>query len=337
MPAEFESGVFTDNLPAWHNLGLVVPDAKLTAAQVLNLVPELAAPVEQYPLMAVLPNGQTITIDGYRANVRMSARPTPVGIVQGRYHILQSTDAFTFMDDLVDSGEAKYKTAGTLKGGSVQWMLMELPDTVALAGMESERVQQFIFLSNSHDGSSRVTVASTNVRIVCQNTLSMALAGTPRKFQAKHTKSLDGRMNEARKALQVAFKYTEALSDLADNLLHVPWSDAHFGAFLDGLVPMTNDDGTKVEGSKDTRRGNVRATISQLYHYSDNLKPVRDTAWAALQASVEFADHRMTRKNTQTSTAEENRFDAIIVNGDGPTSFSQKALNTVLAMTGAGK
>lgn len=336
MPAEFESGVFTDNEPAWHGLGLVVPDTALTAAEVLLLVPELAAEVVQAPLAAILPDGRTITIPNYLANVRMTATPASVGVVQGRYHILQSVDAFTFMDDLVDSGEAKYKTAGTLKGGAVQWMLMEIPGEVELAGMSSERVNRYIFLSNSHDGSSRVTVAATDVRIVCQNTLSLALSTSPRKFQAKHTKSLDGRMQEARKALQVSFTYTEALSDLADKLLHTTWDEGKFNAFLNSLVPLADagDDPNPTSTNKETRRTTVRDTIVNLYRFSPNLKPVRDTAWAALNAVIEYNDHHMTRKNTQTSSKEENRFEALL--SPAANSLPQRAL-TLLAPEYAGK
>lgn len=324
MPAEFENGVFTGNLPAWHGLGIVVPDEKLTSAEVMQLVPELAAPVEQFPVFAMLPSGQMVEIPRWNANVRMGSYPHPVGLVQGRYQILQSVDAFRFMDDLVDSGEAKYVTAGTLKGGSVQWMLMELPGTVELAGMPSESVRQMIFLSNSHDGSSRVTVAATDIRIVCANTLSMALGSTPRKFTAKHTRSLDGKMSDARRALQVSFKYTEALSDLADEMLHREWSDAHFSAFLNELFPLNAEEGKEVSQHKETRRGNVKAEISNLYHFADNLAPVRGTAWAALQSVIEFNDHRATRKNTEGSSREENRFDAII--DPAPTALPQRAL-----------
>ena len=100
-----------------------------------------------------------------------------MGVVSDRYRIVQNEEAFQFTDDLLGEG-VTYETAGSLQGGKKVWMLAKLPEKYIIAGDE---VTPYLVFFHSHDGSSGVKVAMTPVRVVCQNTLNLAL-GTAKRI-----------------------------------------------------------------------------------------------------------------------------------------------------------
>ena len=109
-------------------------------------------------------------IEGYKANIR-DDNGSLLGIVSDRYKVVQNKDAFEFTDALLNHG-VKYETAGSLNGGRRIWLLAKLPDEYYLA---EEKVDPYVVFSNCHDGSGAIKVAMTPIRVVCQNTLNLAL------------------------------------------------------------------------------------------------------------------------------------------------------------------
>ena len=320
MPAYFENGVFTDNEPFWHGLGVVDPRERLTAAEVMSMVPELASPVNPYPIVSFVPTGKfdesgkeivdQVVAPNHVMNVREYGRKT-VGIVGKRYKILQNTEAFEFMDHLIDSGEANYKTAGSLNDGRVVWMLAELPKAIQIAGLSSELANRYLLLTNSHDGSSPVSVMGTTVRVGCANTLALAQAGAKFKFKVRHTTTMKGKIAAARSALEMMNEYDEALDELARQMLSIELTDDDFRKFLLDLESDKDADGNVKEGRAATMAENKRDAISDLYFKAPNLDMVRGTAWGALNAVIEWHDHGLVGRETQQSTAVENRFERI--------------------------
>ena len=137
-------------------------------------------------------------IPGYRANVR-STDDAVLGVVSDRYRIVQNEEAFQFTDDLLGEG-VTYETAGSLQGGKKVWMLARLPRKYLIAG---DQVEPYLVIFNSHDGSSGVKVAMTPIRVVCQNTLNLALNTAKRSWTARHTENVLLRVQDARETLQL--------------------------------------------------------------------------------------------------------------------------------------
>ena len=104
----------------------------------------------------------------------------PLGIVSDRYKVVQNEDAFQFTDDLLGEG-VTYETAGALQGGRKVWLLARMPQRYVIAGDE---ITPYMVFMNSHDGSSGVKVAMTPIRVVCQNTLNLALDSAKRIWAA---------------------------------------------------------------------------------------------------------------------------------------------------------
>ena len=160
----------------WHGLGVRVEEAP-TSQEALE-VAGLSWIVTQQP---VYTTGRLI-IANYKDNIR-SRDNCVLRVVSDRYQIVQNEEAFTFTDDLIGSG-VRYETAGALQGGRKVWLFGKLPERYIIAG---KRIEPYLVFSNSHDGSTGIKIALTPVRVVCQNTLNLALNTARRSWSAKHT------------------------------------------------------------------------------------------------------------------------------------------------------
>jgi phage/plasmid-like protein (TIGR03299 family) len=319
--------------PAWHGLGEVV-DGLMTAEECLQRVPELASPINPEPVYIKGPDDRLIPIEGYVANVRQEDSK-PLAVVGERYKILQNVEALSFLDDLVDSGEAKYEAVISLKGGAKVSLLARLPREVKIG---DEDLSTFVLLSNSHDGSSSITLAATPVRVVCQNTLTFALNNAKRQFKVRHTSSLSGRLSEARTALGVVFNYMTEFESVADQMLHTSFSDGEFEEFLKGLLPMPEEDGrgkTIATNTQDTIRSiaynNLRVEQDKRMVPINlpDMEPIKNTKWWAYNAVSTYNQHFATSKKTKRASAEENRFRRVM--GDG-TTIADKAFSLLAAV-----
>lgn len=265
MPAAVESMVSVREVP-WHGLGTIVGQ-QLTAREAL-VESGLDWSVEKQEIM-LAENSELIP--GKYATVRQTDGKV-LGVVGEQYEVLQNSDAFEFMDALVDSGDAKYETAGSLKGGRRTWVMMTLPEGVTIAG---DQVDLYLALTNSHDGSSAVTAFATPVRVVCTNTLNLAIGSARRAWSIRHVAgSMQGQLDEARRALELTFEYGQDLAALGEELATQSISDRKFRAIVEELTDVEDH----AEG------------IITTFKESPNLEDLRGTKWGAINAVGEFYD-----------------------------------------------
>jgi phage/plasmid-like protein (TIGR03299 family) len=298
----FESGFFGGNEAAWHGLGRVIPEDVLTSEDAIRYA-ELDWEVLEVPVEAVIPGILTgvptrVAVPDFKATVRGSDN-SPLGVVGVGYTPIQNTEAFAFGDDLVDSGAAKWHTAGSLREGRQVWMLMKRPEDIIIGGMEDERIARFLALVNYHDGRGAFTVFDTSVRIVCNNTLSIALRGAQRQWKARHTVGIKGRVAEARRTLELTFRYDKALEAFGNELINRPMSEREYHRFIEELLPYSPDVEDALRVGKDGGRSqtitdNARDSVKTIYFHEDNLNNVRGTQWAAFQSVAQFDDHERT-------------------------------------------
>lgn len=266
MPADVESMFSVREVP-WHGFGTIVEE-QLTAEEALK-ASGLDWTVEKSPVY--VKTGERYTkVPRKFLNVRSTDQKV-LGAVGGAYTVLQNEDAFAFADGLVDSGEAKYETAGSLKGGQKVWVMMTIPSGIQIAG---EDVDLYLALQNSHDGKSAVTVMVTPVRVVCTNTLNLALERAQRTWSVRHVGDLDGRIAEARRALDLTFSYVEEFKTVGEQLAASPFSPREFARLVQQLEPN--------EKSQDL--------MIEAYQESPNLANIRETKWGALNSIGEYAD-----------------------------------------------
>ena len=285
--------VSTGGVVPWHGLGTVVEDEALKAQEALELA-GLDWTVEMVPVAQYIGEDEDTDepvydpIEGFYS-VQRSSDFKSVGVVKGRYNPLNNVDAFQLGDDLLDDPEAHWHTAGSLKGGSLVWMLAKLPEDIYIAGMEDEAISSYLLISNSHDGSKAVEATVTPIRVVCNNTFTAALKGAKRTFKIRHTKNMSGRINEAKNALGITHAYMAELEALGTDLVGQKFDTAAFDRFLETLVPTEGmDDGIAL-----TKATKKQEAISGLYHNKADLQNVKGTKWGALQAVIDFNDHHI--------------------------------------------
>lgn len=275
MAALVETMYSTREKP-WHGLGVVVQEAP-TSGEALRLA-GLDWNVVQEPVYTSFRE----KIEGFKANVRNSDRKV-LGVVSDRYKVVQNVEAFRFTDELLSQG-VRYETAGSLSGGKRVWLLARLPQEYIMAG---ERISPYLVFSNTHDGSGSVKVAVTPVRVVCNNTLNLALDTAQRSFCMMHTGNIADKIREARETLFMAESYMEQLGAEFERLRKQKVTDAQVEEYIRLLLPMEKNP-TKIQ-EKNIRR--LREGMKERYYGAPDLKKVGNNAYRFVNAVSDFATH----------------------------------------------
>jgi len=267
--------------PAWHRLGHVVTEA-MTSAEALALS-RADYEVSTMPLFA-FDGSRAVPVGDKVATTRMvGERPQVLGVVGTGYEVVQNKDAFGLLDDIAGVGGATFETAGVLRDGSRVFATMKLPETVTVAGVD--RHDLYVSVATSHDGSLALTAMVTPVRVVCQNTLSVAIGTAERVHRIRHTCSAPARMTEAKKVLGVADRYAAAFAAHADRLTGLRLGRFDADAMLAELWPDEGAEATKA------RRAEARSMVLGIYDCSATVSDFAGTGWGFLQSVSEFVEH----------------------------------------------
>ena len=282
MAAKVEN-MFSVREKPWHGLGTIVMKAP-TSADALRLA-GLDWLVVQEPVYT----GYNEMVKGYKANVRSSDRRV-LGVVSDRYKVVQNTDAFSFTDELLGKG-VRYETAGSLQEGKTVWLLARLPREYIIAG---ERISPYLVFSNTHDGSGSVKVAVTPVRVVCNNTLNLALNTAKRSFSMIHTGNIHDKIQEAKDTLFMAEQYMDNLGVEFEQLRRQKVTDAQVKEYIELLLPM-DEDATAIQSKNIIK---LRRDMEQRYYDAPDLKKVGNNAYRFINAVSDFATHSSPLRKT---------------------------------------
>lgn len=275
MVANVETMFYTREKP-WHGLGTRVEEAP-TSKEALILA-GLDWKVLQEPVCTE--TGEVIS--GYKLNVRDRDRKV-LGVVTDRYKTIQNSEAFAFTDSLLKEG-VRYETAGSLQEGKRVWILARLPREYIIAG---ERISPYLVFSNTHDGSGAVKAALTPVRVVCNNTLNLALRTASRSWSMMHTGNIQSKIEEAKGTLFMAEKYMDDLGREFELLRKQRITEAQVKDYIERLLPM-EDNATPIQ-EKNTKR--LRKDLTERYYEAPDLKDLGHSAYRFVNAVSDFATH----------------------------------------------
>lgn len=299
-----------DGRDAWHGLGARL--SQVATAQEAIEAANMGWEVGMREVFIQTPSGQFIEVTDKKAVTRMDNGKV-FGVFSNQYTPLQNRDAFTFFDSVVGAGEAIYHTAGTLAGGSRIWILAKLPGDLKLS--DTDVLERYILLANSHDGSLAVTMKPTTVRVVCNNTLSVALGGETNKlFRAVHTSSVMQRVNQARETLGLQEAYFANVMRGIERLADERMTQAAADEFLVELFGQEEN-----REAISTRMQNQIDTVGNLFVKGTGNHGVN--RWDMLNAVTEFVDHKRTKDD-------DKRLDAAWFGGG--KDLKQKAWNLLL-------
>jgi phage/plasmid-like protein (TIGR03299 family) len=261
---------------AWHGLGQYVSEA-MTSEQAIELG-GLNYTVEKRPLYAPGWEGTMVEAEGHYGNVRTDTNDI-LGIVKGRYNIVQNKDAFGFFDTIIDNGEAIFETAGALGKGERIFVTAKLPEDMLVRG---EKVEKYIMLTNSHDGTSKIIAGFTPIRVVCNNTLTAALKNLDNKVSISHTASAESRLKEASRVMGIASKYMDEVNMTFESMTTRKLSDLEMKYFIETVMKNgIKEDKSDKEAS--TRMNNL---VDQVYsfaitHPTQTTEAAYRTLWGA--------------------------------------------------------
>lgn len=292
MAANVETMFYVREKP-WHGLGVEVQEA-LNSADALKMA-GLDWGVKQRNIQVC----GGAKIENYKANVR-STDGRVLGVVSDRYQIVQNKDAFSFTDELI-GGDVRYETAGSLQNGKKIWLLAKMPEREVVG----DKVEPYLCFSNTHDGSGSIRVCMTPIRVVCNNTLNLALNSAKRQWATKHVGNIDEKMQEARMCLQLADAYMDELAVCADRLANTTITDEQLDKLLDEMFPVDDDDTERKKNSVKKAKDEF-----MICYFRPDIMKFLNTGWGVVNAMSDMISHSAPRR--QTGSYRENNWNRIM-------------------------
>lgn len=323
--ANVESMFSANNTVPWHGLGTVIKDP-VVAEEAIKLA-GLDWEVKKQPLevnVSDWKDAQTSHVPApeWMATVRTDNMRV-LGVVGKNYQIVQNIEAFKFMDELVGPGRLlQYETAGSLAFGRKVWMLATVKD-LCVEPVPGDIVQPYLLLANGHDGRLELSVSWTSVRVVCQNTLMLALGGAKHKISLRHTGNMGRKREQAQTVLGLTRKVVERAEDVMKHLALKQMGDKVLNQFLLDLVP--NDT---------SRAENTRELLKKLTEQGagTDIKGVKGTAWGALNAVTAYTTHLRTVRGGSKGPQVESEKRTDSVWWGSANDLNQKAVRLLTAV-----
>lgn len=285
-----EASMFYCQEKPWHTLGKRL-DSPATSKEAIEAA-KLNWQVEKQQLY--LPNNEPA--HHTFATVRTDKNKI-LGIVGNTYTPLQNSEAFEFFDSIVGEGQAIYHTAGVLLEGKVVWILAKLPGQIKVTN--EDITEKYLLLSNSHDGSSGVQIKFTPIRVVCNNTLTMAFADQ-QYLSIYHQRDIKTRLNDVPKLLNIITKRYAEIDESLKLLAKIQMTDITLEKYLYEVFPdpVNRKDPKLFE----YQRAKAKANREWSKYFFENgvgndLPGVKGSLWACFNGVTELIDHKITKQS----------------------------------------
>jgi phage/plasmid-like protein (TIGR03299 family) len=301
--------------PAWHGLGTVFTEEK-TTQEMLDLasLSNWNVRLEDMPIPSHLTSDKNYQYV-LRTNPTDNTQTDVLGVVGERYHVMQNEDLFSFGDNILDGG-GRWETAGSIKGGRVVFGALALErETILDPTGVADKVKTYLLINTSHDGSIAIQASITPVRVVCANTLNLALNTTRKKggvkqsFKIRHTQTASGKVAVARETLGLAHKYMDSFDVMANAMIQAEVSAQQFNDIILAAYPKPEKDS---KGSLKKWENKIDV-INDIYTGEFN-GMIAGNAWGAFNALTERLDwYRSARGgNNESILASASGFDPAI-------------------------
>lgn len=298
MPAGIGKMMSVGELP-WHKMGKVVEGLQTSKEaivqagldwQVRKMANEYTYKVGRAKVRSVGKGFQVMREDNHES----------LGNVGNRWEPQQNREAFNFMDEVIGRKAAVYETAGYLGRGEKVWMLAKVPGSITIGG--EDVVDKYFLLANAHDGTKAIKFAVTTVRVVCANTLHLALTEAEKGekiFSIRHTAKAQEKVQKVIDYLGVASKKFEDFADLSKAMTKVKINTKAFDAFIGDL-------GFDVEAAEDKKDSKAKTIITDLRDAFETspgakMKTAAGTLWGALNAVTYYTTHKRPTRVTKSS------------------------------------
>lgn len=290
---------------AWHGLGVVVPEAP-TPADALKLA-SLDWSVEQWPLSATNgesgENAKRAAVTSHVLNVR-SDTGAPLGVVTSGYVPTHNRDIAELVCELDRSKDVRLESAGSIRGGKRVWFLAQGESF----GIGQDETRRYLLFATGHDGTLAFHAQPTSIRVVCSNTLHMAL-GRNSAFSFRHSGNVRSKIDEIRKALGLFSVVSTDFENKARALAAKTLTRDEIQAFFVDVYQTTEDEiptnpSTKDERKKREDAAQVIARWSANFDRESSMSGFpRGSAWLAMNAVTRWYDHQRHYRSKQDPTS----------------------------------
>ena len=318
----------------WHGLGEHLPEQ-----QPLEVWAEAAGmnwQIQESPVHYAIDNPLNVSMFGTFDEQKVLYRSdtnTALSVVSNRYQVVQPMEVLEFYRDLTEQAGFELETAGVLKGGRKFWALAKTGHSTALKG--NDVVNGYLLLATSCDGSLATVAMPTTVRVVCNNTLSIAVNNSEKAVKVSHRSVFDA--DAVKKRLGVAVSHWDQfmyeMKVLSERKVSTKEANAYFETLLTQTTPQSSESTPSglrlLKPSTKPIIPNERAYKKLQAMYCGQgrgaeLTAAKNTAWGLLCAVTEFVDHERQARST------ENRLDSAWF-GNG-AQMKQQALEKALQL-----
>lgn len=247
-----------------------------------------------------------------------------LSVVGNRYQVVQPREVLEFYRDLTELSGFELETAGVLKAGRKFWALARTGKQAKLKG--TDVVNGYLLLATSCDGSLATTATPTTIRVVCSNTLNLALNGASCAVKVPHRTSFDAQAVKKQLGIAVAqwdsFMYR--MKTLAERKVKSHEAMNYFLKVICESQPMPAAASGRAPGLSNER---ALAKVQEIFDGKGRgaeLAAAKGTAWGLLNAVTEFVDHE------RRARSQEYRLDSAWF-GQG-VLLKQRALDHALAL-----
>lgn len=230
-------------------------------------------------------------VEGYQA-IQRADNGQVFQVARGRYEPVQNVEAFKFFDEIVQTGQAKYHSAGSYKGGAVVWIRAKLPYNFEV--LPGDEVATYLRLLTSHDGSTPLEIAPEVVRLVCTNGMQALVVDATKRIASRHTENVRGRfLAGASEILKVEIDYFKRFAEHCKAMAKQEMTGLEIDSFLHKLFNLSekdDDNSTRVKNQvEEINRLHVNGTGSDIVG-------VRNTKWGVYNAVTEYIDRYRSTK-----------------------------------------
>lgn len=270
----------------WHRLGTVT-DGALTAEDALKKAHMANWGLRHSPFVGYVEDEYVKRADRsfvVRTNP-FTNLPDILGVTSPKYGIVGNEESFAFLDAFGQIGGAKFETAGSIEDGRRVFVTMRLPQELLVAGMDP--VETYVLATTTHDGSAPFEGMIVPNRVVCRNTLDLAMEGALRKIRIRHTSNAVERMEQATQLLAATEGYVTRFKEAVERLAAINLDQGDVDDLLEQLFKTPPQATERVKAKVEDRRTEVAALLLRSDTIQDEF---RRTGWGFVNAAAEWSD-----------------------------------------------
>lgn len=319
--------------PAWHGCGIPLPPntSPMEALDAAGLDFSVEVRPSAYPdgdggflidkeqavVIRVHPIDKRGGLEGQLHNYKL-------GTVSPDYQPIQNHEMANFLEHLMGVGHAVIECAGTFNNGRKVFFLLRLPGELEIH-KDGSTIRKYLLLASSHDGKMKMRGFLTPIRVVCQNTMNLALSkGQGEGIAIKHSKQAPIKIEQARHLIFATTKYYDQMAKLFDELAKHNFTNDQMKDLVEQLLLSQGDSEDAEPG---TRCANNRKDMFDLFEKGKGHESIAGTAYAAINAVIQYVDHVRGTRLTEGSSMADLRANAILF-GTG-ARIKEKALTLI--------